>query len=194
MEAWTVKRVLLLFIIFTISSNCRASVLDTSNLLFNAKMNIIPFKSSYMNMDRLKKILDADCSFKFINSKGFDSVVFFQISISRNSKDEFSIYMTQEMLLYDYTYIFGYDYLLKKLLLLKGFYSNDFNRLYTIAEMYSHKNDLSTAKDFCKNHYVEGLDLFCLYQYYFNESNKVKKTSSYECLTPNTAVEIGWAK
>lgn len=184
---------LCLLLCFAYTSN--GATFDTTNLVLNAKMNIVPFKGSYLTLDFLKKIIDAKCSLKFLKSKGFDSVVFFKISINSNAKDEFSIYMTHDIGLNDYDYIFGYNNLTGELLLLKGFHEDNFKSLYLIAELHSFEEDMNTTRTFCKTHFVEDLDIACLYEYYNTYATTGGRRSDFKCLLPNTLISFNvWNK
>lgn len=183
----------ILWFIFS-CSGLLAADFDTCRVLLNAKLNIIPFSQCSVDSFFLQKVIRSDCKYRFLESKGFGDIVFFEVDINRSNIDSFSQYMTEGLNLYHYTYCFGYKQNIDQLMLLRGFFSNDFRMLYNFAStVYAYAGDCETKSGFCKTHFVEGLDLECLYEYHFLKKKKLTTISKYECMKPNKVIStIAW--
>jgi hypothetical protein len=127
-----------------------AADFDTSKVLLNAKMNIVPFNRLFVDSAFIAKVIPAKCNFTFLKSNGFDGMVFFKIEINFDSIDQFSQIMTRNISVYDYTYYFGYRIIDEEFLLLKGFEKNDFRKLYNWAKTTTPlPEDFETKQGFC---------------------------------------------
>jgi hypothetical protein len=127
-----------------------AADFDTSKVLLNAKMNIVPFNRLFVDSAFIAKVIPAKCNFTFLKSNGFDGMAFFEIEINFDSIDQFSQIMTRNISVYDYTYYFGYRIIDEEFLLLKGFEKNDFRKLYNWAKTTTPlPEDFETKQGFC---------------------------------------------
>lgn len=185
---------MVLFLIFHYP--CYSGGFDTSKLILNAKMNIVPFNGAFIDEDFLYKILHSSSNIKHLKSKGFRDIFFFSLEINSDSTDSFGELMTDNLHLNNYVYYFGYNTKSGELLLLKGFLRNDFRQLLTYAETTNFDTrDFKTTKEFSNAYYVEGLDMSCLYNYYQEEIMRRRKILKYDCIRPNSSVNANaWKK
>ncbi len=175
-------KLLLVLIFLTAMASCFGKNVDTSAILLNAKMNIIPFNDTHVDDNLLFKIINSKCNYQFIKSKGFDSIAFFTIEINHDSIDEL-ISIVSSLNLPNYKYYYGINLVNNQLLLLKGFFRNDFNILHSFTRAQLGDDErLNNRTYFCKNFDIQGLDLACLYDYYIEskkQPNIKKKIQMY---------------
>ena len=162
-----------------------ATTFDTSLVVFNAKMNIVSFDNSMRTEIDYIGLIKSKCKYQFINSKGFNDIVFFKIIVSYNieNNDEFSkiINLTSP---YNYSFIFGYNLLNHKIYRLKGFLTNDFYSLFDFLHSNTNPEVLNSKKIFCNNFFVQDLDLECLYDSNEEFAKKKHIKFSNECVQP----------
>jgi len=167
------------------------SFFDTSNVVLNAKMNIVSFRSSNKSRKEIINIIDSKVRYKVVESKGFsDDIIFFELSAEPIDITDSNNYFYEPINQYNSCFIFAYNSRNMKIYRLKGFKENDFKSFFNQLNSYldfsvSSSYDLKNKKRFLKTFYVEGLDLGCLY------SSLRKNKKGYNCLKPNAPVFNG---
>lgn len=188
-----IKIMLILVFVFLLLK-VSSQEIDTNNIIMNAKFNIINFNKGDRNKDFYIKFIDYKPNYKFLQSKGFFNIVFFQINTNykdfipndyiyriNSSNDTFKL--RNILWFYNYTFIFGYNKTNGDLYKLKGFEKNDFEKIFKIID---NNNLINDYNFFINNYWIEGLDMECLYK-----SLKYNKKNKLHCITPANEVYNG---
>ncbi len=159
--------------------------IDTTKLLFTAKLQTISSEGAYFNEQNIIVFLKKQQAF-FLKSKGFPNVYFILIenrasgydsAFIENHKQEF-----KKNNRYDACdYVLAYYCMTNIYYKLKGFRNNDFETFINdMIRMGNIFNFTIKNKDiFMYSYSVEDLDLACLWEYFFG---KRKKNKEYDCI------------
>ena len=138
-------------------------VIDTSNMLLKAKVQLIQFMNFIEEDSSICLFLSKPIDYKLLQSKGFAKhLAFFEIVLSWNEQTNFQF-------LYEDTVIFAYNNRSKKLYRLKGFKDNEFKLFFNdlkfsnIDFSVAGEDDLKSKKRFINTFNIDGLDLKCLF-------------------------------
>ncbi len=164
--------------------------MDTLGVIFRAKMELMSIQGSPPNKAYVVKYMEYTPKYTFLESKGFEDVIFFQIHAE-------SFLDTSELIQFDenkvgfceffgnvkFNFVFGYNLVNGDLYKLKGFRDNDIIPLILYANSYKQLKRKIISKRKLKNYSVENLDLFCLYKnaifYYKNKRSRCKYESPF---------------
>ena len=183
--------ILILSVSILYCNTIHASVeFDTSQVILNAKMNIIKFNNSERTKEILIGLINSKCNYSFLQARGFNNVVFFSINLSHDTiaNNTFSYRVGNN---YDYNFIFGYNIINHTIYKLKGFEINDFGALYNFLKKDNLPDHLEPAKNFIKNFYVDKLDLYCLYAWYKKCLKKKCLLYNRKCVIPAQPIYSG---
>lgn len=159
--------------------------IDTTKLLYSAKLQILESESAEFNQKNITVFLEKQQT-SFLKSKGFSDVYFILI---KNRASYFDSIFTEKhkedfkknLRFHACNYVLSYNCRTGLYYKLKGFRNNDFEAF--INDMIRTNNIMDFTienKDvFMYSYYVEDLDLSCLWEYYFG---KRKKRKEYDCV------------
>jgi hypothetical protein len=201
-------KIRLMFIVFVMSIGYSYSqdYVDTINVMYNAKINTIKFKSIQIQRDKLldlNRVINDTvfCKAKVLKHTGFRNTIFIKIIIAdklvhdlfRGYGDFEKNYIDFRNGVEEYSYsefILAYSIIKKKYYKLKGFVENDFplfHRDYIMIHGSTEGDILYKRKKWMKYYSVEELDLYCLMK---SRKARKKRYSKYPCLEPSTSRRI----
>jgi len=182
------KILLILFVFcgqFVFSQNTYDFNIDTTKLLYTAKLQILSSESADYNEININAFLEKQQA-SFLQSKGFSDVYFILIENRASHYDSIFIEKHKEdfkknLRFHACDYILAYNCRTGLYYKLKGFRNNDFEDFINdMIKMGNIFNFTIKNKDiFMYSYSVEDLDLACLWEYFFG---KRKKNKEYDCI------------
>lgn len=155
--------VLIFIVIFKVEAYNQKYEIDTSCMLLNAKILMLPLMNSIKATEDVCVFLEDSIDYKILESKGFAShIIFFQVTISWEGKSKFQF-------IYNGDLIFAYNARSSMTYRMKGFKESDFYRFFNdlpsnnINYLAASELDLKTKNRFTGAFAVEGLDMGCLF-------------------------------
>ncbi|HLP96410.1 MAG TPA: hypothetical protein VK168_20345 [Saprospiraceae bacterium] len=172
------RNLIYIFLFFAVCTKTNAQKLDTTLMLFKAKICLL----EYSNVKSNNEVLDffnRDLPFTFLKSKGFSNrLLFVEVPIAFDSISAYKF-------VYNYKFIFAYNCESNVIYRLKGFRDNEFNDFFralhsanNIDYNVASETDLSSMKKFVTTFKVDNLDFECLYK------TLKKRPKNKDCIVP----------